>query len=306
MAVWTMSTILLTLGCMAVPRNTLLSWGIVRIAYALEGSIHLLTALAHRVLGPPPQYAPGNAPFGVVIFRSISTIVLAIVLTPSNRLRIADWLNERGFNHVTMELKEIKDTTSVGAVVTNEGAIIGGQVGGEASDIGGSSEMGGGGSSVCGGGCASTSSASSASAKRRRRPKKKKSDAEAGAEAPPQDNEGEADAAAPKAEVAEVVAAQQPAIPTAQPPAAPPTPATTAELLCSICFENPLTHTHTHTHACVCAVWSPMLLPQVRSECACNDRRVPGLPRSCGDDGAGVRPWSDTMRLRRQPGGLGA
>jgi hypothetical protein len=248
MAVWTMSTILLTLGCMAVPRNTLLSWGIVRIAYALEGSIHLLTALAHRVLGPPPQYAPGNVPFGVVIFRAIATIVLAIVLTPSNRLRIADWLNERGFNHVTMELKEIKDTTSVGAVVTNEGAIIGGQVGGEASDIGGSSEMGGGGSSVCGGGCASTSSASSASAKRRRRPKKKKSDAEAGAEAPPQDNEGEADAAAPKAEVAEVVAAQQPAIPTAQPPAAPPTPATTAELLCSICFENPLTHTHTHTH----------------------------------------------------------
>ena len=68
----------------------------------------MLCAFAHRALGPPPLYAPGNVSFGLALVRSLGTILLgSVFLHPAARLWTARRANWLGWNRVTLELKEL-------------------------------------------------------------------------------------------------------------------------------------------------------------------------------------------------------
>jgi len=82
-----------------------LSWMVVRAVYAVEGMLFLLCTLAHRALGPPPLYAPGNVSFSYAILRALTPLGLSALFTGANRRRIAGV----GVVHTVLELGDLSD-----------------------------------------------------------------------------------------------------------------------------------------------------------------------------------------------------
>ena len=80
------------------------TWGVIRVVFAFDGLIFLLSNLLLLYFGPPPFYQPRNVSLRAAIVRATYTPLLGLLLTPANRQRIAAFANNVGWNHVTLTL----------------------------------------------------------------------------------------------------------------------------------------------------------------------------------------------------------
>ena len=84
----------ITINCCAVTLRCWrgdITWHLGRACYARDGALVIATTLALRVAGPPAAYPPGSVSFESACARGLCTLLLAVVLGPSNRKRLA-WL----------------------------------------------------------------------------------------------------------------------------------------------------------------------------------------------------------------------
>ena len=70
------------------------SWGILRVFLSFDGIIFVTFNCLLRHFGPPVHYPPGNMPFGAAILRGSTTLALALLGTPTNRNRVAKYMND--------------------------------------------------------------------------------------------------------------------------------------------------------------------------------------------------------------------
>jgi len=87
------------------------SWTMARCVHGLEGALLVLCTLGLRYLGPPPNYAPGSLSFAAAVTRGGLAIFLSlVVLTPSNRQRMAELARRAGCWKFAVDLGELSDT----------------------------------------------------------------------------------------------------------------------------------------------------------------------------------------------------
>ena len=89
------------------------TWGVIRVVFAFDGLIFLLSNLLLFYFGPPPFYQPRNVSLHAAIVRATTTPLLGLLLTPANRQRIAAFANHAGWNHVTLTLDLVGRGTDV-------------------------------------------------------------------------------------------------------------------------------------------------------------------------------------------------
>ena len=107
-AAWSSAAVLSALG-----RYT---WTCVRLVYLFDGAAFLLATLLMRTLGPPISYPPGNIPLPVSLCRAAFPLALSAVITPARRLRASALANGAGWNHVVLNLDEVKKSGGDGRV----------------------------------------------------------------------------------------------------------------------------------------------------------------------------------------------
>lgn len=88
------------------------TWAAGRAIMIVDGAAFFTSALALRLLGPPPAYPPGNVSFHLALIRAAIIMTWGTLLSPPNRLRIAKLGQAIGFHHVTLHLGEM---TGLGA-----------------------------------------------------------------------------------------------------------------------------------------------------------------------------------------------
>ena len=99
-AAWSSAAVLSALGCY--------TWSAVRLVYLFDGGAFLLASVLLRSLGPPSSYPPGNIPLPAALCRAAFPLALSAAITPARRLRAAALADGAGWNHVVLNLDEVK------------------------------------------------------------------------------------------------------------------------------------------------------------------------------------------------------